>query len=262
MKKSDWNSIIHKGNGACHNCSGSGKDISHRSEVRCHLCKGSGTCSFCMGTGVDRFGWHCSMCMNNFDSCHKKYYQEKGRHAEVDEVLEKISDEFVARIIGYKCDSARECLALNKNTASSFNEFISIIAENVATYLKKINFSFCGGTPEKEAETALHKIYPDIKVPYKCAVTGEAGGIKGILDEVNEYAKTQLIKNWRENSLEYFEIPERLRLLKEYVKKYGHLLPAEDSGISPETLVVKFKSIMLRHVTEIAPGLRSMFEKG
>jgi len=57
------NKIVPKGNGRC----------KHESDPRrstfgyhCHSCGMSCTCQRCDGTGIDKFGAHCSDCANNY----------------------------------------------------------------------------------------------------------------------------------------------------------------------------------------------------
>lgn len=70
-KYDEFNKIVPKGNGKCHQCNGGttrGFPLGS-----CYTCDNTGVCYMCEGKGIrEKFGSHCTHCQNNYD----KYYNE------------------------------------------------------------------------------------------------------------------------------------------------------------------------------------------
>ena len=262
-KKAEWNRVVPVGNGVCHSCHGKGNTPQSRGTHPCISCKRTGVCHMCDGKGVRFDGYNCEYCDSNYEKAEKKSYEAVGKNASIDEVIDAISQETTARKVWKRCDAARESFALDRITVKSRSEYEDILGGFMTHYSVKAMFHdrMDPENPFLTAEHYLAKIYGNPKFPYECARSGEAGGMRGLLDSIHEHAKKILTERVLKNTLDYFDMPERERLLREYVQKYGDQLPAKYRGQTAIMLLFEFCDVMIHHATVIEPEVRTVSER-
>ena len=113
--------------------------------------------------------------------------------------------------------------------------------------------------PFLTAERFLKEIYGDTRIPYECARSGESGGLRAICNALHQKGKAQMSERVLKNTFDYFQMPERERLLREYLDKYGHL--GKYKGQTALMLLFQFCDVMRSHVCEVEPSLRAAAER-
>ena len=264
-KKSEWNSVIARGDGICGACEGSARDPHTWRDHVCEDCHGSLRCKWCEGQGITG-GWHCDRCSNNgSERSYEQYYEAVGKHTPLPEVLAAISEETMARDIYGKYDAVREGFPLEKTTVASLEEYTKVLRRYMERWQRKTKHSLPWLIVEDSesggAKRILKGIYGDLVLAYRLARSGESGGLHAQLDLLNDELKRSRAKMRREAILDYFEWEAKERLLEEYLEAYGSHLAAEYRRRRPIMLVAEFSQLLVQHATTIEPALRAAAEK-
>lgn len=263
-KKADWNRCIPVGDGVCHCCKGAGKDPTTLRDLRCRDCQGTGICDWCGGSGIHK-GWNCRFCNNLHQTADETYYQAVGKHTTIRELLAEICEEETARRIWRRCDAARESFALDRITVDSRSEYRDILGKYMTHYSERAMFHdhMNPDNPFLTAEYILEKTRGSARISYECARSGELGGMKGLLDSIHEFAKGILTERVLKSTLDYFHVPERVRLMEEYLAVHGAThLPRQFQGQSAIVLGDRyFSEVLTHHVLVVEPALRAEAER-
>ncbi len=264
-KKAEWNRAVPAGNGVCHSCHGEGKLRQIRSTHPCTSCERTGVCHMCDGKGVRFDGYNCEYCDSNFGISEKKFYEAVGKNASIYEVIEAISQEAMACSVGKKCDAARESSPPCQITVDSRSEYEDILGKYMTHYSERAMFHdhMNPDNPFLTAEYILEKTRGSARISYECARSGELGGMKGLLDSIHEFAKGILTERVLKSTLDYFHVPERVRLMEEYLAIHGAThLPRQFQGQSAIVLGDRyFSEVLTHHVLVVEPALRTEAER-
>ena len=203
----------------------------------------------------------------------------------IDQLLNEISDKTMAKDFWILYDDTRRAYKLKKFQVSRIHEFVDVITDFIKWFNSqqhlvlnrfpptipplfhntRIGFYFYDSlslSQEKRAAVYfLERIFGTVAQGFICVTSGETS-ITEILDQITEIAKQSITSRLRNRAIEYFELDAQIRLLKEYKVKFRRFLPKEYQTGSVEIFYYKFKEIILRHVTQIAPAISEISEKG
>lgn len=254
-KKADYNRVVEVGDGNCHVCHGDGEISQIRSTHPCASCKGTGACHMCGGKGV-RFDRSCGYCESNYEKAAEKFYDAVTKNTSIDDALKAISQEEAANRVWKRCAATRESFS-SPITVSTRKEYEEVLGRFMRHYSKETMYhdNMDPDRPHVAADIILGKIHGNSARPFKIACSGEGGGMKLLLDQVHQFAQESMTARILKNFLSDFQLPERERLLREYIKQYGHL--GKYKGQTVIQLLFNFEEVMAYHVNVIDPALRA-----
>lgn len=191
---------------------------------------------------------------------------DKDRDVLLDAVLVAISQEELARVVYKPCNAARESFVLEKLTASSGKEVDRVLGNFMIWYCPRAGCHeyLHPDDPARGADHILCGIYGDSHAILMIAKTGESGGMKALLDSINEHVKKSMGEEYAvKHVLNDIDFPDRERLMQQYIDKYSQCLPWRFRGQRADILANTdgFKEIMLHHSAVVEPALRGEVER-
>jgi len=176
----------------------------------------------------------------------------------LDILLEQIAPSKIIDEVHRKVDNAVNSFPARKGIIENFDEFKKCLIQ-FACHIENnvLNLSISSSTHEDICWNYCLQIFDaefrhgSEKTAFELARTGNEGGFYRVLKVVANGLAEKYITQWTENKVHTYwnslSVAEKLDVPAEYIKKYGHLLPAELVEGNAERIRANFTKILIEH---------------
>jgi hypothetical protein len=185
-------------------------------------------------------------------------------------ILNKLEPRSIARVVSDAHNMAREAFTLSKNTVSGHAEFLETITRYYRhhyahTIAAKVVLP--DDMVSSEVRNLLDRAYRDYggyEGAYQNARTGKAGGmhaiLNGIADALRQQQEQRYIDHVFYSEVDPMNYEEIVELMREYLDRFGGLLPPDYRARSPHDLARNYDTIIKSHAHKVGM-LNSLIER-
>ena len=189
----------------------------------------------------------------------------------VNSLLQALEERTIAQRIAIPHDEARMQYSLNSSTVTDFDEFSRVIADYYNYHYTRC-ISHGGNLSANEAtgraKEILEQIYRrrngDIVSAFNDAHDGTNGGMRGILDIIDEGIKAEAVQRYIREVFDQHVTPnsweQKVEIIRQFIRRCGANLGSAIRGDQPERYAQNYRELIRSYVDSLR-RTSSMFRR-
>ena len=180
----------------------------------------------------------------------------------INSLLSELDERTIAQRIGIPHDEARMRYPLRSNTAESFDEFTSIIADYYATHFTAC-VSHGGNLSASEAASRAKELLEreyrrrggDIVTGYNFAHDGTNGGMRAVLDVVAEGLKAESVERYIRDAFDRHVAPnsweQKVEIIRQFIAQCWVHLSSSIRTNQPERYASDYRELIQSYISAL-----------